>query len=241
VFRRWHAAGENIAGRPASIGFDANAVSVEHRHNAWGLKPRADVYVGADRNGEAFVVELKLAGSETSEPKYEPLGIAEVLFHAECLTTPSRVIRPILVTQYNLWNRLAIARLNGVAGCDVLAYYEVSVVDVDGHACFWFDAPLVAWRPLSDPPVFLVEHAKSLASWLGDSVSWFEVPETVGIVATTTTHDAARPTIVETPYLMAAPMGDDSGRYLVWAGTPPARNARKKAWAHDHYWIAKPS
>lgn len=235
LFCRWDTAGKEIAGRPVSLAFDSSRARAERPHRAWGEACRADVFVEADHQGESLVIELKLAA------KYEPLGIAEVLFHAECLSTPARAVRPVLVSQYNLWNRLTLARLNRVAGRPVLDYYEVSAIEVGEDACFWFDAPLAAWRPAKAPPSFLVDHARSLSEWLGGSVSWFEVPETRSFVATALPRDAPRPTVIETPYLMAAPIDDRSGTYLVWAGAPPARNATENTWNHSQYWIADPS
>lgn len=235
LFCRWDTAGKEIAGRPVSLAFDSSRVSAEHPHHAWGVRWRADIFVDADHRGESLVIELKLAA------KYEPMGTAEVLFHAECLSTPVREVRPVLVSQYNLWNRLTLARLNRIAGRPVLDYYEVSVIEVAGDACFWFDAPLAAWRPATAPPSFLEDHARSLSGWLGDSVSWFEIPETRSFVATALPRDAPRPTVIDTAYLMAAPIDDGTERYLVWAGTPPAREATERTWNHSQYWIARPS
>ena len=108
AFMQWNApanAHALIAGRPllfTSYGIPAS----EYSHATWGSRSRADIVVdvGTDKRRK-LVIELKLAS------KHEPLGLTEVLFHAACLAHhhPDQEIRPVLVTQYNFWNRIAIA------------------------------------------------------------------------------------------------------------------------------------
>jgi hypothetical protein len=221
-----------IAGHPRLMAFTGDPKR-EWEHSAWGYRPRVDI-VGDTEDGQRLVIELKLGA------KYEPIGLAEVLFHAERLAHPEQRIHPVLVTQYNLWNRVVIQSLRRRAREQIVAYYEVTVVDVDGAPCFWFDAPLDEWHPESPPDaVRAVLQAITDASpdipWLSDLPYWYKVDETGTYYATCQRCDQ-RPAVVDVPHLALVPVEGSDTRWIVWAGTPPAIDAASTYWSIDRYW-----
>lgn len=223
-----------IAGKPRSLSF-ATDPRAEHPHIAWGHRSFVDI-VGDAENGHKLVVELKLG------KKFEPLGIPEVLFHAERLSTRGKRAHAVLVTQYNLWNRVVISALRHRAPSLRLDYYEVSVVDVDRRPCFWFDAPLHNWNlapraagrfgGVVDEVRAVLPHAR----WLRETLRWYEVRETVSFIALPTWMPR-RPAVLDVPHIHVAPIADGDHRWLVWAGVPPPRDADRKHWPVDRYWI----
>lgn len=227
-----------IAGCPRSLAF-AGDLQREYTHRAWGCHSRADI-VGDTADGRRLVIELKLGA------KYEPIGLPEVLFHAERLARTGGQVHPVLVTQYNLWNRVVIDSLyRRTLGDRFMEYYEFVVVDVDGAPCFWFDAPLEPWHPIDSPADMIASFARGIgdaapdAAWLRGALHWYEISATRTYVATSDRYDQ-RPAVIGVPYLMLAPIEDGNSRWIAWAGVPPAEDAVSSVWSMDRYWICQP-
>lgn len=112
---------------------------------------------------ERAVLELK------SAHKYEPIGLPEVLHHAQMIESHPA---PILVTRPSAWNRAAIQYLrdHGLAG-DALRYVELELICLpDGSTLAWFDDPFARWRLETSPPNHPSSHLGPLR--------WFRVDDT---------------------------------------------------------------
>ena len=223
-----------IAGKPRSLSFATDPLP-ERAHVAWGHRSFVDIVGDAD-DGRRLVIELKLG------KKFEPLGIPEVLFHAERLSAGGKRAHAVLVTQYNLWNRVVISALRQRAPSLRLDYYEVSVVDLDRRPCFWFDAPLDCWilAPRAagrfGDVVDQVRTALPRARWLRETLHWYEVRETGSFIAVPA-RMPRRPAVLDVPHIHLAPIADGDHRWLVWAGVPPPPDATRPGWPVDRYWI----
>jgi hypothetical protein len=103
-----------------------------------------------------YVIELKRAN------KYEPLGIAEVLFNTDCQKRNNlkATIIPILFSSFNMWNRVVIQQLRE-ANID-FRYFEIYVLSeqsdrskrndsLEQTDVIWFYDPFLKGRNWENP------------------------------------------------------------------------------------------
>lgn len=143
---------------------DVDAVRRQVRHTTGQEYAFVTDIEWGPENAERHVLELK------SAHKYEPIGLAEVLHHAQSI--PSRP-RPILVTRPNAWNRQAIQWLrdHGLAET-ALRYVELELIALpDQRILAWFDDPFAPWEPCERPCRAIPDTSENL--------SWFRVDQTV--------------------------------------------------------------
>jgi len=177
---------------------------------------------------DLYVVELKWAA------KYEPMALAEVLHHAEFLSTDNQTkqVHPVIIASWNGWLRLALTHLHkhGLAR-DVVAYYEADSLQSkeDGERFIWIDAPLAPWnaaRPDRRPPC-LGKHDASHLTWyrVDDVDSWYGVSAPM----------PERPPFIQAPYAMVTPISTDL--CLAWDGTPATRGSGRQRFEDSQYYL----
>lgn len=209
VFDAWssrEADGWTVVGAPSWL----EAVSESNDRSQWRTAMGYAFTPDVLWRDAGLLVELKFA------PKYEPLGLAEVMHHAHVLGSGELLegsvgplaVRPVLVTQQNGWNRATIAWMRA-AGMQPqsLSYLEVAFLTVDGRSVILLDEPFATLSPCEVPtPVANAASAESLVWRKAQDAEvltgWHREPET----------DDDR---VRGPRVWAAAF---DGGWLIWTG-----------------------
>lgn len=180
------------------------------------------------------VAELKAAA------KFEPLALAEVLHHAQCLSEEfdGPDFTPVMITQENAWLRQTLAWLfdRGEANLksESLRFLEyVTLRDGQGRRIMWVEDPLSKWEKCSNPPDFLPRLAS------GAVAGWRRVEATGCFVCMADNEPEKRPLFMEGPTAMACPIkrSDHSAtnEHVFWHGIAPGRGSRNHAASRREY------
>ncbi|MFL5347932.1 MAG: hypothetical protein ACJ8AT_24335 [Hyalangium sp.] len=223
VFDRWGTdrAGFQIAGVPEWLlkrgqpqqrqGFTVG--------NAGPFRPDV-VWDDADR---AYLVELKSAA------KGEPLAVgqafagATLLGHDQQAGGLGRKPVPVIITQFNYWNRAALSfMLEEGLRWGREFYLEFDVVEQGERRWMWFDAPLAPLTPVARPPA-ASDTITGLEHWyrIGSCDAWFgtkkQIPWRDGLLF--------RPVIPDDAYAICAAVHGRSNEWLLWSGSGERRDA----------------
>jgi hypothetical protein len=177
---------------------------------------RPDVVL--DDEDATFVAELK------SAQKGEPLAVAQALLEAFVLGRDPKAhgLRhkpvPVIITQFNYWNRGALSFLleKGFRWGREF-YLEVDVVKLGSRKWLWFDVPLAPVTPVLKPPAS-ADNETGLKFWyrISSCEAWFgtetKLEERDGLWL--------RPEIPEHRYALCAAVQGRPNEWLLWSGEP---------------------
>ncbi|WP_225414297.1 hypothetical protein [Stigmatella hybrida] len=176
---------------------------------------RPDVIWNDDEH--TYVAELK------SAPKYEPLALAQAFAEASLLRHVPEVRGlelkpvPVIITQFNYWNREALSLMleEGLRWGREF-YLEFDVVALGQRMWLWFDAPLAPLTPVDRPPA-ASDALTGLQHWyrIGSCEAWFGTERLIdwrdGLLL--------RPAIPDARYAICAAVHRRPNEWLLWSGS----------------------
>ncbi len=218
VFDHWGTdrAGLQLAGAPdwlLKLGQPEQRQQFTLRYSQVSFRPDV-IWKDAERT---YVVELKNA------VKGEPLAVGQAFAEAALLRHAPQEGGlggkpvPVIITQFNYWNRGALSLMleEGLRWGREF-YLEFDVIEQGERQWLWFDAPLAPLTPVPRPPA-TADTITGLEHWyrIGSCDSWFGTNKRIawrdGLLL--------RPDIPDDHYAICSAVHGRSNEWLLWSGS----------------------